>query len=346
MYSLRQSLFHYFLIGSLLFLVGCQPVPPAEPQPQKNQQMVERHTLETQYDQLIHAQRHQPAAPHSIASIAPQQAHELLETAQTLYNIDSNRFIHLDTLPQLIAPQQNRGLLFTVHDYDQAYTNIQALTKDTGIRLVSETEQTTDYHRGVILQLEAPAHQLDQTVKRLEGLATVLRKKERWQPSNNNYHLTVKSQLVIHQQRLNDLSAQLNETKPLLADQLLLKETIADLSQEVENTLLQLQAQATTPNQSVLTVAFYETTPPPAHKPQSFSADFSNNLKAGWVQFKGFLLQAALVWPYIVMGLLLLIVMGLIVGNNRRKDRQFKLQLLHKQQPVVQPVVVPNPPQV
>lgn len=346
MYSLSQSLLHCLLIGSLLFLVGCQPAPPADTQPQEHQQMVERHALETQYDQLIHTQRHQPTTPLSIASIAPQQAHQLLETAQILYNIDSNRFGHLDTPPQPVAPQQNGGLLFTVHDYDQAYTNIQTLTNDTDIRLVSETEQTTDYHRGVILQLETPTHQLDQTVKRLEGLATVLRKKECWQPSRNNYHLTIKSQLVVHQQRLNDLSTQLNETKPPLADQLLLKKTIAGLSQEVENTILQLQAQATTPNRSVLTVAFYESTPPPTPTPQSFSADFSNNLKAGWIQFKGFLLRAALVWPYIVMGFLLLIVMGLIIGNSRRKARQFKLQLLHKQQPVVQPVVVPSPPQV
>ena len=155
----------------------------------------------------------------------------------------------------------------------------------------------------------------------------------------------MKSQLVVHQQRLSDLSKQLDATK-VVAEQLLLKESIAQLSQAVEHTVLQLHAQATKPPQSQLTVAFYETIPPPPPSPQSLGADFSNNLKAGWVQFKVFLLQAALVWPYIVLGVLLLIVIGLIVGNNRRKARQFQLQLLHKQQPVIQPVVVPNPPQV
>lgn len=345
MYTLRHRLFFYSILGSLLLLTGCQPTPSTEPTAPDTPQTTERRALEAEYDQLILNQRNTPTAPLSIASLSPQQAQELLETAKILYNIDSNRFGLVDSSMMTRPPHQDGGLLFTVRDYDQAYANVQTLANQTGIRLISETEQTTDHHRGIILQLETPTQQLDQTVERLEGLATVLRKKQRWQPATNNHHLSVKSQLVVHQQRLSDLSEQLETTEPL-ADQLLIKDNIAQLSQEVEHTVLQLQDQATAPQRSILTVAFYEATPPPPPAPQHFSADFSNNLKAGWAQFKGFLLQAALVWPYIVLGILALIILGLIVGNSRRKTRQFQLQLLHKQQPVVQPVVVPTPPQV
>lgn len=333
-------------LGAVLLLTACQTPPQVSKLEQlQQQQAADRQALEMQYDQAILSQQNGTNALPATPPLTPQRAQELLETAQLLFNIDSHLVDSIPPPTHTAKMTQHGGVFFTVRDYDQAYAKIQTLAQAETIQLLSETEQTTEHSRGIILQLQTPAHELNETIQTLRGLATVLRKKQRWQPTATDYHLTVKSSLVVQQQRLNDLSEQLAQTENV-AEQLLLKKAIAEVSQSVEHTVLQLQAQFQEPRYSVLTVAFYEEPPLPTPVPQNFGADFSGNLKTGWVQFKHFLLQAALVWPYIVLVLLFLIIVALAVSSSRRRARQFKLQLLHKQQPIVQPVVVPKPPQM
>ena len=336
----------YLLLLSLLFtLFSCQSNTSSEEEQQRAAQVNAEQQVEEDFEQAL-TQQHEELATQQAAAVAyvqPEQAIELLNTAQLLFNLDSNG------LPQAVAPvdaaitPQHGGLLLRVRNHEETYQQIRSFAKEQGLVVLQETEQIANHKKGSIIQLQSPASQMQATLDHVRDLAAVLRKKQLWQMPTNNEHLRIKSEFIITKGRLQDLREQLKET-PTVRDQLLLKERIAELAQKLELIVLNLREQATQSNPSTLTIAFYEELTPIASIPTTFSADLSGNLEAGWTQFKQFLLQAALVWPYIILGLLFLITILLAVGNSRRKAREFKLQLLHRQQPLVQPVMVDDSP--
>ncbi|MGH1338700.1 MAG: DUF4349 domain-containing protein [Aureispira sp.] len=336
----------YLLLLLLVFtLASCQPNTTSDEEQQRSQQVAAEQQVEDDFEKALTQQREDLAIQQQAATayVQPHQAIELLNTAQLLFNLDSNG------LPQAAAPvnsaitPQHGGLLLRVRNHEETYQQIRTLAKEQGLIILQETEQIENHKKGSIMQLQAPASKMQSTLGDIRDLAAVLRKKQLWQMPTNNEHLRVKSDLIITRQRLQDLREQLKNT-PTVRDQLLLKERIAQLAQNLELTVLHLREQATQSNPSTLTIAFYEELTPITPIPTTFSADLSGNLEAGWTQFKQFLLQAALVWPYIILGLLFLITVLLAVGNSRRKAREFKLQLLHRQQPLMQPVMVDDTP--
>lgn len=332
---------YLFFVLLVFTFASCQSNSPSKEEQQRAEQLAAEQQVEEDFEKALQQQRENLAAQQEVAAayVSPQKAVELLNTAQLLFNLDSNGLAPTTT-PQNIAPApQHGGLLLRVRNYEETYQQIQELAQEQGLLILQETEQLEKYKKGSIIQLEAPASQMQPTLEKVGDLAAVLRKKQLWQTPTNKDHLRVKSELVITKERLQDLRNQLEDTDNV-RDQLLLQERIAQLAQQVELTVLNLREQATQASPSTLTIAFYEELAPVAAVPTTFSADLSGNLEAGWNQFKQFLLQAALVWPYIILGLLFLITILLAIGNSRRKAREFKLKLLHRQQPLVQPVMV------
>lgn len=331
----------YLLLVALIFtFTSCQTNTPSKEDQQRTEQVAVEQQVEDDFEKALTQQRESLAAQQQGSLyVQPQTALELLNTAQLLFNLDSNGLPPTAKPSDLATTPQHGGLLLRVRNHEETYQQIRTLAKEQGLIILQETEQMAKRKKGSIIQLQAPASQMQATLKDIRDLAAVLRKKQLWQTPTNNEHLRVKSDLIITKQRLQDLRTQLEETENV-RDQLLLKERIAELAQNLELTVLNLREQATQASPSTLTIAFYEELTPIAPVPTTFSADLSGNLEAGWVQFKYFLLQAALVWPYIILGLLFLITILLAVGNSRRKEREFKLQLLHRQQPLVQPLMV------
>jgi hypothetical protein len=336
---------YLLLLLLVISLASCQSNLPNKEDQQRAEQIASEQEVEAGFEKALLLQREnltlqQQASTHSVS---PQKAVELLNTAQLLFNLDSNGIAVTTNSNDLGTTPQHGGLLLRVRNHEETYQQIHDLAQEQGLTIVQETEQIAKYKKGSIIQLQTPANQLQPTLDKVRDWAAVLRKKQLWQMPANHDHLHIKSELIITKQRLEDLRSQLKETEKV-SDQLLLQERMAQLAQHLELTVLNLQEQAKKASPSTLTIAFYEELTPIAPAPTTFSADLSGNLEAGWNQFKQFLLQAALVWPYIILGLLFLITVLLAVGNSRRKAREFKLQLLHKQQPIVQPVIVDDSP--
>lgn len=331
---------YLFLLLLVFTFASCQSNSPSKEEQQRAEQLAAEQQVEEDFEKALQQQRKTLAAQQEgTAYVPPHKAVELLNTAQLLFNLDSNGLPPSITPQTAIAAPQHGGLLLRVRNHEETYQQIQELAQAQGLIVLQETEQIEKYKKGSIIQLEAPASQMQATLEKVRDLAAVLRKKQLWQTPTNKDHLRVKSEFIITKERLQDLRTQLEETDNV-KDQLLLKEKIAQLAQQVELTVLNLREQATQASPSTLTIAFYEELTPVAAVPTTFAADLSGNLEAGWNQFKQFLLQAALVWPYIILGLLFLITILLAIGSSRRKAREFKLKLLHRQQPLVQPVMV------
>ena len=336
---------YLFLLLLVISLASCQSNLPNKEDQQRAEQLAAEQEVEADFEQALRSQREALTIQQqaSTRSLSPQKAIELLHTAQLLFNLDSNKLSKTTNIPNVNTIPQHGGLLLRVRNHEETYQQIRNLAKEQGLTILQETAQLAKYKKGSIIQLQTNAHQLQATLDKIRDGAAVLRKKQLWQMPSNDNHLRIKSELVVTKQRLEDLHSQLQETEQV-SDQLLLKERMAQLAQNLELTVLGLQEQVNQSSPSTLTIAFYEELMPAVPAPTTFSADLSGNLEMGWNQFKQFLLQAALVWPYIILGLLFLITVLLAVGNSRRKAREFKLQLLHKQQPIVQPVIVDDSP--
>ncbi|MFK7799001.1 MAG: DUF4349 domain-containing protein [Aureispira sp.] len=336
---------YLFLLLLVISLGSCQSNLPNKEDQQRAEQIAAEQEVEADFEKALRLQRETLTSQQqaSTQSVSPQKAVELLNTAQLLFNLDSNGLSTTTHTNDLSAAPQHGGVLLRVRNHKETYQQIRDLAKEQGLTILQETEQIAKYKKGSIIQLQTKANQLQPTLDKVRDWAAVLRKKQLWQMPSNNDHFRIKSAFIITKQRLEDLRSQLKETEKV-SDQLLLKERVAQLAQNLELTVLSLREQASQTSPSILTIAFYEELTPVAPVPTTFSADLSGNLEAGWIQFKQFLLQAALVWPYIILGLLFLITVLLAVGNSRRKAREFKLQLLHKQQPIVQPVIVDDNP--
>lgn len=330
---------YLFLLLMAFAFASCQSNKISDEEQQRTEQIAAEQQVEDDFEKALSQQRNNITAQQQGVTKAmdAKKAIELLHTAHLLFNLDSNKLSQ--TLPINNAPPQHGGVLLRVRNHEETYQQIQDLAQEQNLVILQETEQIAKYKKGSIIQLQSPSNQLQSTLNHVRDLAVVLRKKQLWQMPANNNHLHVKSELITTKQRLDDLREQLKSVQNV-QDQLLLKEQIAQLTQKLELTILNLQEQAQPTHPSTLTIAFYEELPPIATVPTTFSADLSSNLETGWNQFKDFLLQTALVWPYIILGLLFLITILLAVGNSRKKAREFKLQLLHRQQPLVQPIMV------
>ncbi len=331
---------YLFLFLLAVALSACQSNQPSEKDKQRTELAAVEQQVEAEFEKALAQQRNSLETQNQagVSYVNPQKAAELLNTVQLLFSLDSNRLAPAETSTLASTPQHG-GLLLRVRNHEETYQQIQQLAQEQGLIILQETEQMAKHKKGSIIQLQAPASQMQPTLERVRDLAAVLRKKHLWQMPTNNDHLRVKSELVVTKQRLHDLREQLEDTENI-RDQLLLKERMAELNQNLELIILNLREQATLASPSTLTIAFYEELTPIEPVATTFSADLSGNLEAGWIQFKQFLLQAALVWPYIIIGLLFLITILLAIGSSRRRERAFKLQLLHRQQPLVQPIIV------
>ncbi len=329
---------YFVLLVTTLLLASCQNNQPSQQEQQRAEQAAVERQVEVNFEKALRQQRLQLETQQQQATlyVSPEKAADLLNTAQLLFNLDSNE---LPAPSPIATTPQHGGLLLRVRDHQETYDQIQALAQEQGLVVLEQTEQLQQRQKGSIIQLQAPADKMQPTLERIRDFAAVLRKKQLWQMPTNNDHLRVKSELLVNQKRLQNLRSQLKDTEEV-RDQLLIRENIAELSQQVELTVLNLREQASQSSPSTLTIAFYEELAPVVAPPTTFSADLSGNLETGWNQFKQFLLQAALLWPYIIIGLLFLIIILLAIGSSRRKAREFKLKLLHRQQPLVQPVIV------
>lgn len=342
----------YFSLLLLCFLVvSCQDKQPSELEQYQQAKSTDHQLLEADFAQQITEQittddKHQTfpvsnkeitALKESLLAINAPNTKKTTEKSLT----PSTSTAEIEALDSLVGSNdgldvsksnqtQNGGLLITVRSYEDTYKKIQSLAETHNFNIISEEEHNTDFHKANTVQIYASSGSFDNVIDDFRDLATVIRQKQIWQKQNTFNLAQVQSQLTSQKSYINQLNTQLDNTTKL-SDKLMIQEKIAETTGALD--LLVLNTKTTISNKpySTITLAFYESLELGKPTPTAFSADFSGNLVVGWANFKQFVLDAALVWPYIIIGLIFLLTILLAVNSSRKKTRQFKLQMLHGQ---------------
>jgi len=342
----------YFGLMFLCFLVvSCQDKQPSELEQYQEAKLTDHQLLEADFAQQITEQitassndQTFPISNQEIAALketllALNSQNKKEKTENSLTPSTSNEEIEaLDSLvgsqetatTPMVDKTQNGGLLISVRNYDDAYQKVQSLSDKHQFNIVSQEEHNTDFHKANTIKIYAPSAAFDAVVDDFRNLATVIRQKQIWQKQNTFNLSEVQSQLVTGKNYVQQLSEQLSATNTL-SDKLLIQAKIAEAKEALDLLVLNTKTAISNKPYSVITLTFYESLELGKPAPTAFSADFSSNLVIGWVNFKQFVLDAALVWPYIIIGLIFLITILLAVNSSRKKTRQFKLQMLHGQ---------------
>lgn len=267
-------------------------------------------------------------------------------------NIDQTLLEEIDTTIEQrdeIGIVKNGAILMKVRDYEESYQMIQELTAQMDVTITAETQTTTDYNQENTIQLLVNPTDFNQVMDLLGSSATIIRKKQVWQPKVTEDYLTLVSELDAQYARQAALQEQM---KPSLRveDKILLQERLAVSTQQINNQIQKAARLAKDLPKSQITVSIFQPIDFVKPAPEPFNASFSANLEIGWGNFKVFLLQAAKVWPYILIGTIFLFTVLLATASSKRRARKFRLQTLQAQQQQIAanaakkaPVVVSTP---
>ncbi|CAA6823761.1 MAG: Unknown protein [uncultured Aureispira sp.] len=347
---------YWYLLTVSFLLVACQPSQPSKIEQYNKAKTKANQHLELEFKHSIEAQITNESKQVIDASdfvVSKKVVQELENALASVGQSVETAEEHKNTIPTIdsigrtattsfIEKKPNNGaMLLNVRNYQDTYNNVQKLSKKYAFNIVNELEQTGDFYKGNTMEIYITPENFETVLSEFRDLAVVIRQKQVWQQKEKKDYLPIISQIKTTQAHLASLDRQL-EKSTVLEDQLKLKDKISAALQELNLAKLNAASILSNPAYSTFTLAFYQNLEMAKPKAATFSAGFSSNLVIGWAGFKQFILDAALVWPYIIIGLLFLGIVLLAVGNSRKKSRQFKLQMLHgqtlQQQKMVQPI--------
>lgn len=328
-------------------VISCQENQPSEQQVYQAKKAENHLVLAQNFDALIATQKAPKGDDATTTAISKQGIQELKTTLLTLKETDKDDkdattvtpstsiedLNHLDSVSAAVsstAKVNDGALLLHVRNYQDTYNKVYKLADQYNFNIASEEEHTTDFHKGNTLTIEMEPEQFPELVKEFRNLASIIRKKQIWQQDNSYDFLTAKSKITTTKDKLEQLQTQLAKTNNL-KDQLLLQDKITETTETLDVLVLNATNNINQKAYSTITLSFYQEMEMAKPAPTTFSADFGSNLVLGWANFKQFVLNAALIWPYIIIGLIFLLTVLLAVRSSRKQARQFKLQMLHGQ---------------
>jgi len=333
-----------------LVLLSCNPQEPSKMEKYELAKKEAVQTIENNFEgriqQTIKEENNTLAAnslqaKQELKAALKQLAHQSTTASDKKANItpltpstDIEDIQQLDSLSsiQLLENHPKSGaLLIKVRNYQDAYSKIYRLQEQLKFKVTSEQETTTNYSRENTITIEADPAYFEEIIKSFRGLAAVIHKKYIWNQHENNDFLKIKSQIATNHNALGQLNSQLASTKNT-KEKLQVQEQITQTLGELDMQTLQAKNLVQQTTKSGVTIAFFEEIDLAKPAPEPFNASFSTNLQVGWENFKTFLLNAALVWPYIIIGLIFFITILIAIGSSRRRARQFKLQAMQAQQ--------------
>lgn len=340
---------YWYLLTVSFLLVACQPAQPSKIEQYNTAKIKANQTLEAEFKRSIDAQIAAESNQVIDASDFVVSRKVIQDLEGALASSDETVTTEADSIStppstKLTRKRPNNGaMLLNVRNYQETYDKVQSLSENYAFNIVNELEQTGDFYKGNTMEIQVAPENFETVLNEFRDLAVVIRQKQVWQQKEKKDYLPIISQIQTTKEHLASLKAQL-EKSTVLEDQLKLKDKISTAYQKLNLATLSATNILSNSSYSTLTLAFYQNLEMAKPKVETFSAGFSSNLVTGWAGFKQFVLDAALVWPYIIIGLILLITVLLAVGSSRKRTRQFKLQMLHGQtfqQQIVQPIT-PN----
>ncbi len=345
-----RSIYLFLVLGFLL--ASCQNQGPDELKLQQQAKSKDTQVLEDNFAKAVDKTTTTLAAEKAIYSPAGKTAirsglatimvptttsatqYQVLSAAQ-LAAVDS-AIVSADQLGKV----KNGAMLLKVRDYEAAYAAIESMQSELGFDIVSEKQNTTTYSQENTLQLVANPAQFDAIMNQLGDMAAVIRKKEVWQNKPAEDYLDLQADLMAQNRKVKAIEKQL---KIATTNRLTLQQELATANGELQKQVGKATTLATALPQSTLMISVFESGDLVKPLPKSFNASFGDNLNAGWQGFQVFLLQAALYWPYVLIGTIFLLTMLIASATTKRRERKFRLQALQAQQQLVLQKARPNP---
>jgi hypothetical protein len=348
---------YWYLLTVSFLLVACQPTQPSEIEQYNTAKTKANQHLESEFkhsiEQQIADQSNQviDASDFVVSSKVVQDLEKALTSLDkpveteadnnTIPVVDSVATVSKTSLAE--KKPSNGAMLLNVRNYQETYDKVRALSKKYALNIVNELEQTGNFHKGNTMEIQVTPENFETILDEFRDLAVVIRQKQVWEQKEKKDYLPIVSRITVTKKHLVSLNTEL-EKSTVLEDQLKLRDKISAAYQELNLATLSATNILSNQSYSTLTLAFYQNLEMAKPKVETFSAGFSSNLIVGWAGFKQFVLDAALVWPYIIIGFMLLLTVLLAVGTSRKRTRQFKLQMLHGQTFQQQQIVQPIPP--
>jgi hypothetical protein len=347
---------YLYLLTVSFLMIACQPTEPSKIEQYTTAKTKANQKLESEFkhsiDEQITTQSNQviDASDFVVSKKVVQGLENALVSLDAPVKTKANKTDTILAVDSVTVPAKtniveqkpkNGAMLLNVRNYQETYDKVQTLSRKHNFNIVNELEQTGDFYKGNTMEINITPENFEKTLDAFRDLAVVIRQKQVWQQKEKKDYLPIINRIITKKEHLASLKIQL-EKSTILENQLRLKDKISEVYQELN--LATLDATNILSNQpySTITLAFYQNLEMAKPKVETFSAGFSSNLAVGWVNFKQFVLDAALVWPYIIIGFILLLIVLLAVNSSRKRTRQFKLQMLHgqtfPQQKIVQPI--------
>ena len=239
------------------------------------------------------------------------------------------------TLDSLFSTEQsnieNGAILIGVRDYQETATKLQALVSSYKAKIESEEERSTEFRLENTLIIHLDPTQFQDFVAKVRNLAVEVREKRLWEQDLSTQFVDLKSRLQSKYQAKRRLEQFMKSAKEA-SEVLPIQRELDAITEEIEAFTKTARALTKKTAKSTLTVTFYQEVL--ETKPQA--ADFGNRFvagaKDGWLNFKEFLIQVALNWPYVTIAMIFILVTWLAVRSSRRRSRQFKMQAMQVQQ--------------
>ncbi len=315
-----------YILFLAFLVVSCQPQEPNAIKLYQKAKAKDTHLLEEKFEQYISQEKE--AEKTTLAANSATAKKALNAALQPLEKSIGDSIVSA-TIPKNAAIQIN------VRDYQEVYSRINKLKEKFQFDITTEIESTTDFNKENTIKIVASPTQFKMIMNELRDMATIIRKKHIWQQKAGVGYLELTTTINSQKKAILQLQKQL-ETTSNTAEKLLIQDKINQLDQKLNLQILAAQNLIIEQPQSVITLSIFQNLDRVKPSPKPFNASFTANLDLGWSNFKVFLLQAALLWPYILIALLFFITILLAINNSKRQQRKFRLQTLQAQQANIQ----------
>lgn len=241
---------------------------------------------------------------------------------------DTNQIVNVAPKSQIV---ENGAMLLGVRDYNKALQSVRNRASELGGQVVSEDEYSNDSIVENTIVLLLPPNDFTTFVQEMRDMATPLRQKKLWRDDQTTQYIDLEARLASKKASQESLAALL-KTANTAGDIATIQKELDEVTTELESLVRSAQALTEKVTYSTLTITIYQELELPDPVTADFGERFTGGLSSGWINFKEFLIDAANVWPYAVIGLIFLLTIWLAMRSSRKQARQFRMQALQAQQ--------------
>ncbi len=261
-----------------------------------------------------------------LAQLAPDRP---LRNSSPGEKVDSNSIaFQLEESPQNI---ENGAMLIGVRDYDETYQNLRKLVQEYQAIIESEEERKTEFRLESSLIIRINPTKFTEFCDKVRSMAVFVHEKRLWKQDLSSQFVDIRSRLNSKQEAKLRLEQFLRSARN--ANEILpIQRELDAVTEEIEALTRTARSLVNKAVSSTISITFYQQVLKEKAEEAAFGERFVAGAKDGWVNFKEFLIQVALLWPYVAIAMVFLLSAALALHNTRRRNRRFRAEAMQIQQ--------------